>query len=138
MIWNRHGRGQCLYLAGTFGEMCFTFNFDECRVILRNAAACLSRAPVTLHGDAANVEVVARTQGRRMIVHLVNHDGIPPRPFTGVHPKRNLRLVLPDINRKPARVTALLAGKPCPCRAGAAGLTVSIPTFNEYEIIVVE
>ncbi len=137
-VWNRHGRGQCLYLAGTFGEMCYNYNPEEYRVLLRNAVRRLARPVAILEGDAANVEVVVRTQGRRTIVHLVNHDGAPPRPFTSVHPKRNLRLILPDFKRPSAGARALLAGKTCRCRPGPSGLTVPVPEMNEYEIIAVE
>ncbi len=138
MIWNRHGRGQCLYLPGTFGEMCYNYNQEESRLLLCNALAQLARRPALLEGDAANVELVVRTQGRRMIAHLVNHDGVPPRPYTQVHAKRDLRLVLPDIKNKPARVTALMADKSCRCQSGKSGLTVHLPELNEYEVVVIE
>lgn len=138
MIWNRYGKGQCLYLAGTFGEMCYAFNPDEYRLMLRNAIQRLAHSPVILAGDAANVEVVVRARGRRMIVHLVNHDGVPPRPYMRVHPKRNLRLILPGLVRKPACAHALMSDQFCRCAAGESGLIVSVPAFEEYEAVVIE
>ncbi len=138
MIWNRHGRGQCLYLAGTFGEMCYQYNPEEYRLLLRNAVRRLARPVAILEGDTANVEVVVRTQGRRTVVHLVNHDGAPPRPYIQVHAKRDLRLILPDIKRQPARVRTLLSDKVCSRKSGKSGLTVHLPELNEYEVMVVE
>jgi hypothetical protein len=144
IVRHRYGKGSSLYLAGTFGEMAMQFAPPEYRTLLANACHLASEGPVQLHGGLGNVEMVVRRQaapgpaGRRLIVHLVNYAGIPPRPFERIAPQRGLRLLIPDAG-KLGRARALRMGMPCPAMRTPEGqLVIDLPQLQEYEVILVE
>ncbi len=104
LVRNACGKGQSLYWAGTFGEMAATFNPPEYRLLLSNAVREFSRQPVTLMNSIGNVEMVLRrprATANRLLVHLVNYAGLPPRPFVTVYPQDGLELRL-DSSLPPA------------------------------------
>lgn len=140
LIRNTYGRGQSLYWAGTFGEMAFAYTPPEYRQMLSNAVRQFSRQPVVLENALGNVEMtVRRTRGaQRLIVHLVNYAGLPPRPFVKVCPQEGLRLrVASDLRVRTAR--ALASGAPCAIGETADGTqTVCLPTIGEYDVVVLE
>lgn len=147
IISNRYGKGTSLYFAGTFGEMATSYNPPEYRRMLQNALSSASDAPVTLQGDACNMEVVARQQNHkgntRLIVHLVNHSGVLPRPFERITPQSGLSLLIRTqgtngLAKRLTGATARAAGKRCKTGHHPDGLLITLPTIGTYEIIVVE
>ena len=138
LVLNTCGKGRCLYLAGTFAEMFNAYNPDEYMTIVANAVRTFSQPPAELRGDWANIELVVRKQNSRRIIHLVNYGAPAPRPYTRVFPQPNVRLVLGGVRSKPARVTALFAGRDCAHRIEGSELVIDLPPLGEYEVIVVD
>lgn len=136
LILNRFGRGHCLFMAGTFGETYFAYNMPEYRKLVENAVRRFARLPVELEMAAAPVEVVARRQAGRMLVHLVNHCSFDQRPLERVETLRQLalRVRLPGARR--ARSLAL--ERPLAIESVAGGVRVKLPELKAYDVIVVE
>ncbi len=118
IVANRFGRGTAVYLAGTFGEMLADFALPEHRRLAVNLVDALSRRDVRLEagasgGDPINVEMTVRVPAARpsrLVVHLVNHAGVAPRPFEAVSVQAGLRLrAAARLGVRSAR--ALAAGK---------------------------
>ena len=137
IIHNRFGSGHSLYLAGTFGEMCAHYAPPEYQQLLKNAVAYFSEKSVSLQGAIGNVEVSVRRQPKRLLIHLVNYAGLPPRPFTAIAPQRGLQLVLPDAGAIEAP-RALVADQVCRCEVHGDAAVVNLPELRDYEVIVVE
>jgi hypothetical protein len=145
IVAHRFGRGTAVYVAGTFGEMLADFALPEHRRLARNFVDALSRREVCLEAvpgrrDPINVEMVVRIPAARpdrLVVHLVNHAGVAPRPFEAVCVQEGLRLRLaPRLRAKKAR--ALAAGKRLRIAADDRDATVTLPPLAEYEVIVLE
>ena len=137
IVLNQYGAGRCLYLAGTFGEMANTYAPPEHRRLMVNAVNAFSRPLVELTGGLGNVEMTVRRQDRRLIVHLVNYAGLPPRPFERVAPQQDLVLrVTTDAAPKAAQLLA--AGTGCEVERDGNAAVIRIPQLDEYEVIVLE
>jgi len=137
IVLNEYGKGRSLYLAGTFGETANSYAHAEYRTIAGNAARLFSRAPVSIGDPPGTVEVVARQQSGRLLVHLVNYTGDPIRPFTRIAPLRNLELRVPDGQRF-RRVHTLAGQRDLKSKLKGDILTVKLPELREYEIVVFE
>ncbi len=136
-VLNRFGAGAALYLAGAFGEMLRRHALPEHRRMLVNAVRMLSGQVVTLEGALGNVEVVVRSQPGRLLVHLVNYAGVPPRPFEAVAPQAELRLALsPAIQCRGAK--AVFSDVALTLFVEGGRTIVELPRLDLYEVIVLE
>jgi hypothetical protein len=138
VVLNRTGRGQALFLAGSFGEMNYERNPAEYRQMMANAVRLFTTPPARLSGQVGNIEVVVRKQGERLLIHLVNYAGLPPRPFEALAPQRDLQVCLPAYRGEPGTVRALMSGEDCSFAPGEDGLVIDVPVLNDYEVITVE
>ena len=145
IVAHRFGRGTAVYLAGTFGEMLADFALPEHRRLARNLVDALSRRDVCLEAgpegrDPINVEMVVRVpEGRpgRLVVHLVNHAGVAPRPFEAVSVQEGLRLVFATrLGVRKAR--ALAAGRSLRLAVNGRRTSAALPPLAEYEVVVLE
>jgi hypothetical protein len=137
IVRNRFGKGVSLYLAGTFGEMAASYNPDEYRTLVRNAVRMWAKQPVRLEGALGNVEMTVRIGPGRMMVHLINYAGLPPRPFTRVSPQAGLRLCVREGGKFRRARTVLGKGR-CALRRQGSRLWVVLPPLEEYEVVVLE
>jgi hypothetical protein len=138
IIFNRYGKGQCLYLAGTFAEFCYSHNPPEYRLFLKNAVKLLSLPLLEVEGQLGNIEVVLRKQPGRLLVHLINFAGLYPRPFEAICPQPKLKIYLHNHPKAPSQVQALFAGTDCKFSFGRNKVTIRLPVLNEYEVLAVE
>lgn len=138
IILNRYGEGRCLYLAGTFAEMCLSYAPPEYVRLLVNVVDEHAGGSVRLEGGLGDVEVVARRQGQRLIVHLINYAGPTPRPFTRVPVQRDLALRFALRGQPYESARALVADCPCAWRHEGDDMVVHLPDVHEYEVIVIE
>jgi hypothetical protein len=134
---SRFGKGECLYLAGTTGEFCDSYAPLEYRQIIGNWLADSVHSTATLEGDRSPVEVTVRSQGQRLIIHLVNHCSFSARPFERMEPVHNLTL---KIRRKGTigQVRALALKKSLTPHPSRGGYVVHLPVLRDYEVIVVD
>ncbi len=136
LIWHRYGAGQSLLLAGTFAEMALAYVPPEYTRLLANAVGAFAPSNVRLGGGMGNIEVVARRQGERLVVHLVNYAAPIPRPIERVFPQSGLTLRIPGGARYRA-AEALVARSSCPIRVEGPDLVVDLPELGEYEVVAV-
>jgi hypothetical protein len=145
IVANRFGRGTAVYFAGTFGEMLADFALPEHRRLARNLVDAMSRRDVRLEADPGgrdpiNIEMVVRVPSARpdrLVIHLVNHAGVVPRPFEKICVQEGLRLRLaPRLKARKAR--ALAAGKSLRLTADGRDVTAALPPLAAYEVIVLE
>lgn len=132
IVLNKYGKGKSLYLAGTFAEHFYNYNYEEHKTIVANAVRSFSHAPVKLSGVNGNVEIVVRKQENRLLVHLINYTGPFPRPLESIIPQTNFELIVAGHKIKSART--LFSDEKLSCQNGK----IKIPVLNEYEVIVVE
>lgn len=136
-VLNRFGAGSALYLAGAFGEMLHCHALPEHRRLLVNAVRMFSRQIVTLEGALGNVEVSVRRQPGRLLVHLINYAGVPPRPFEAVAPQTGLRLALsPAIHCRSAK--AVFSDVALTMFVEGERTIVELPRLDIYEVIELE
>jgi len=133
IVFNRFGQGQSLFFTGTFGEMYFSYTSPEYRRVIVNAVNLFSQSVVEVKGGVGNLELVVRRQGDRLICHLVNYAGIPPRPFEAVASQKDVKLSVNDVAQF-TRAHALIADKLLPIQ----GNSVVLPDLQEYEVVVLE
>ncbi len=102
-----------LLRPGYLGEMCHQYNPGrEYRLLLRNAVRRLARAG----GDPGKATPPTwkwwcGRRGYRICRGTCESRRRAAAPYIQVHAKRDLRLILPDIKRQPARVRTLLSDK---------------------------
>ena len=126
-----------LLLAGVFGEMIHVYNPVEYRTILANAVTQFATLPARIEGQLGDVEVVVRKQPGRLLVHLVNYLGIPPRPYERVCPQQGIRLRISGA-KVPKSVRALRAGTDCQWTVEGNDLIIRLPVLNDFEAVAVE
>ncbi len=132
IIMNQYGKGKSLYLAGTFVEHFYNYNYEEHKKIISNAIESLSEMPVKLLNVNGNVEIVARRQKNHILVHLINYTGPFPRPLESIIPQKDIELKFTRWELKNA--VTMFANEKLFCQDG----TVKIPLLNEYEVIIIE
>ncbi len=137
IVMSRFGKGRALYFAGSFGESYGQFAAPEYCAILANALRMLGRPAVELVAPPSPIEVVARRQGGRLIVHLINGCGVNGRPIERVETQRDLVL---RICGEPAGASAraLVRGKRLDVLRSGGTLDVCVPVLDEYEVVVVD
>ena len=116
--------------------MCLSYAPPEYVRLLTNAIGAFAPSGLRLSGGMGNVEVVARQQGERLVVHLVNYAAAIPRPIERVFPQRGLTLRVPSGSRYHS-AEALVAAIPCNWRLDGADLLVELPEVGEYEVVVI-
>lgn len=135
---NRFGEGRAAYLAGTFGELYWTYQQRDIRLLLRNLFCALSRRDVLLENAPQTVELVHRrtkAPPSRDIVSLINYTGIGQRPFEAILPQEKLRL---RIRTAGTTARALRAGQELRTTRDGEWLTVVLPKLEVFETVVVE
>lgn len=145
IVANRFGRGTAVHLAGSFGEAIAEFALSEHRRLVRNLVDALARRDVRLEAGAAgrepvNVEMCVRVPAARpprLVVHLVNHAGVVPRPFEAVSVQEGLRLRI-GARLRVRKARALAAGRTLRIASDAKGSFVRLPPLAEYEVVVFE
>jgi len=132
VVLNQYGKGKSLYLAGTFAEHFYDYNYEEHKTIVANAIRAFSKVPVKLEGVNGNVEIVIRKQKNRLLVHLINYTGPFPRPMESIIPQKDFNLIITGEKVKNAKT--LFSDKKLECNSQQ----IKIPLLNEYEVIIIE
>ncbi len=142
LVWNKFGKGQSLYLSGTFWEMADDYAPPEYRRMLANAVSWLAPDSIRLEGVLGNVEMTVRRprdeNPKRLIIFLVNYAGLPPRPYEKIVPQAELSVRVPRFYGSFSRARSLVNNKAYPLRREAGGARVVVPELREYDVLVVE
>ncbi len=140
-LLNRYGKGQCAYIAGNFGEHFKVYGIPDYPVILDNILANFSPPIIRARNLPETIELTLRVQRNRLIIHLVNFTGTMRRPISNVVRVYNATIEIPCATLAAAGVKetkhahALRAGIPAPLLETPGGVTVTVPPFDEYEVL---
>lgn len=141
-VWNRFGKGESLYLAGTFCEMANDYAPPEFRRLLANTITWLAPDSIRLDGGVGNVEITVRRPQdeklKRLIIFLVNYAGVPPRPYEKIAPQTGVSVRVPRAYGSFSRARSLVNKKAYLIRREAGGLRIVVPELIEYDVLVVE
>jgi beta-galactosidase GanA len=135
LLIHSFGKGRAVYFTGDLGNTVQTFHLAAHLDLLK---AHLS-SPITVSNAPGSVEVVLRSQenGSRRLVHLVNATGEMTRPIQNIVPVHNIEIAFP-VERPVHKVTAIRSGQSLPVTKDGQAQRVTLPTLNEYELLVVE
>jgi hypothetical protein len=125
-----YGKGLALYFSGDLGATIANYHTPELLAITANAAERFSQPAVTLENAPESVELVVRSQGSRLLVHLMNFTGEMTRPIRRILPLDNVRV---KVNRPVKRAFTLVKQSSLP-----VGQVLTIPRLEEYEVLVIE
>jgi hypothetical protein len=79
----------------------------------------------------------SRDNGRRRLLHLVNATGEMTRPIQNIIPVHNIAITFPA-DPPVRKITAIRSGQSLPVTADSRGQTTTLPTLDDYELLVVE
>jgi hypothetical protein len=96
-------------------------------------------SPITISNAPGSVEVVLRSQdnGSRWLLHLVNATGEMTRPIQNIVPVHNIAITFPA-DHPVRKITAIRSGQNLPFTTDSRGQTTTLPTLDDYELLVVE
>jgi hypothetical protein len=137
LLVHPYGKGRAIYFAGDIGNGMNAFRLPEFLRLIGNAARTLAPPAVTLENAPGSVEVVLRSQPDRRLLHLVNFTGEMTRPIERVMPLRDVRVTLSD-SKNVKRVHTLVGGKELAHTNAGSAVTFTIPSMDEYEVVVIE
>jgi Hypothetical glycosyl hydrolase 6/Beta-galactosidase trimerisation domain len=129
------GKGRAIYFTGDLGNTIQTFHLAAHLDLLKPWLS----SPITISNAPGSVEVVLRSQenGSRWLLHLVNATGEMTRPIQNIIPVHNIEITFP-VNHPVHKVTAIRSGQSLPVTKDGQVQTITLPTLNEYELLVVE
>ena len=135
LLIHSFGKGRAVYFTGDLGNTVQTFHLAAHLDLLKPWLS----SPITLSNAPGSVEVVLRSQenGSRWLLHLVNATGEMTRPIQNIIPVRNIEITFP-VSHPVHKVTAIRSGQSLPVTKDGQVQTVTLPTLNEYELLVVE
>jgi len=136
LLINAYGKGKALYLAGTYGEMLYRFRFQEYYRLASNMANLLSQRLIDLENAPSSVEVILRQKENKLFIHLINFTAEMKRPIERIIPLQNVKVCL-NYQGNPGAVKALWTDQELPFEKTPASIIFSIPTVNEYEVVMV-
>jgi hypothetical protein len=135
LLIHSFGKGKAVYFTGDLGNTIQTFHLAAHLDLLKPHLS----SPITISNAPGSVEVVLRSQdnGSRWLLHLVNATGEMTRPMQNIIPIHNIVITFP-LDRPVHKVTAIRSGQSLPVAKDGQVQTVTVPTLNEYELLVVE
>ena len=132
-----HGKGQSLYLAGNFGEMYNEYHVREYKMYLEKIISEKLADGLTFEGAPVNLEVVLRKQGNKRILHLVNYQAGPTRPFESVTGVHGMKIRIPG-SWHVSEITSLKLGKKLATTANGPYMEAVLPELDVYDMLVME
>ena len=140
LVEHAFGKGKAIYFAGDLGNGINGFHLGEFLSLLGNAVRELAPPPVVLENAPASIEVVLRSQsnGKRILLHLINFTGEMTRPIRRVTPVDNLTVSLQGVSEPGKVFTLVQQGIIKPETVSGGRLRFTLPRLNEYEVVVIE
>ncbi len=134
---NRYGAGQGLYLAGNFGEMYNAYHVREYKMFLKNVISEKLGDVLVFEHAPVNLEVVLRKQGGRRILHLVNYQAGPTRPFEMETKVEDMKIWIPA-SWHATTVTSRRLKKELAMNPNGAYEEVTLSGLDVYDMLVIE
>lgn len=134
---HKYGSGKAVYFAGNIGEMFNEYHVKEYRTLLKNIISDGLEKTIEFENATTNLEVVLRKQNQNLILHLVNYQAGPTRPFEKVTPVSNLVIKVP----KSWNITKAISKKlNIELNSTKTNKIIEfiLPKMNEYDLLVLE
>ncbi len=134
---NDFGKGKAVYFAGNFGEMYNEYHVLEYKAIIHEFISKELTEALEFVDAPTNLEVILRKQGGNRILHLINYQAGPTRPFEKVTIIHDLKIRIP----KSWNVTAVNSqklNKELNLSTDKSFVEVTLPELKEYEMLILE
>jgi len=135
---NKFGKGLAVFIPSALGDHYLSYRFPDERLLVRNAARMLARAPVELSGGDEFVEAALRRGADGAVVlHLTNWAS-GERPATRAIPLGPLgvRLRLPR-GFRPRSAELAMARRKVKLSVRNGWACFALPRLEEYEMVVI-
>ncbi len=138
IIHHHFGKGQCLFIAGAFGQMYQEYAPDEYRKMLANAVRHFSQPLLELNGEIGSaLEIVIRQQENRILIHLINANGDMNRPIQKIQPLRLLDIKL-NLPGQWNSIHTLFSKQELTFKSKSGTIEFQLPELKNFEVIVIE
>lgn len=136
MVMNMYGEGTSIYISGTLGEDFESSTNADFISLVENIVNKLSTNLLSTNAPGS-VEMVLRHQpeSNKYILHAINMTGEMVRPIKRIIPVNNVIVNL-KLNKKITSVKSVTSGEAVEFTQTGDIINLSIPTINEYEVIV--
>lgn len=137
MTSHKFGKGEAIYFTGSMGEMYNEYHVFEYKRLVGNIISDCLKDRIEFENAPTNLEVVLREQEERMILHLINYQAGPTRPFEKLTPVSDLKIKIPEA-WKIKKVYSCGTNSKLKSKRNDGKLEFTLPELNEYEILVLE
>ncbi len=135
---SRYGAGNALYLAGNFGEMYNEYHVREYRMFLKNVITEKLSDVLAFDHAPVNLEVVLREQADdKKILHLIDYQAGPTRPFETVTPVKGMKIRIPK-SWQVKKITSQRLEKELVMTSNGSYIEVVLPELDIYDMLLIE
>lgn len=135
IILNRYGKGNSVYMAGTFGVCYSDRSHPDYAEIVKNIVLKYS-TPVVESDCLGSVEMVLRQQQGRYILHLINLTGEMTRPIKRVVPLTDIKITV-HLEHEPLPPNTAQGEKLKEIRLGKNEVSFILSGLTDYEVVVI-
>ena len=93
---HKFGKGEAIYFAGNIGEMYNEYHVREYRILMNNIISNTLKEGIEFENAPSHLEIVLRKQKDKMLLHLINYQAGPTRPFENITPVHDLKIKIPE------------------------------------------
>ncbi len=143
LVWYRHGKGRTAYIPWPVGALYHDLSLVEYRGLVATAIKQVNSHGLQLRTTAppqVELTVGRQVDSGRTLVHAVNYSGHNGRSFTDPLTLRDISITLAggtgSVEAKSARAVRLNLA--LPVEHTEHGVTVTLPTLDLFELIVLE
>jgi len=137
IVEHSFGNGKAVYFAGSFGEMYNEYHVQEYKALIKNILLDRLGRTILFENAPVNMEVVLREQGNRKILHLVNYQAGPTRPFETATRVPDLIVKIPQ-SWNITKVKSQKLNKTLKAKTNEGYIKFTLPELSEYDILVME
>lgn len=134
---NHYGAGKAVYFAGNFGEMYNEYHVMEYKMFMKNVISEKLTEGIVFVNAPVNLEVVLRKQENRKILHLVNYQAGPTRPFEKVTTVHGMTVKIPK-SWGVTKVSSQRLGEQLALTEKGAYIEAALPELHDFEMLIME
>ena len=134
---HKFGNGKAIYFAGNIGEMYTEYHVQEYKTFVNNIISEKIEETIEFENAPTHFEVVLRKQNERMILHLVNYQTGPTRPFEKVTTILNLKIKVP-VAWNISKIISKSLNMELDSSQKNNMIEFILPEMKEYEVLVLE
>ncbi len=131
MVEHKYGKGNSIYLAGTFGSTIANCRFREYFYLIENFCHLLSK-PLLSFENEKNIEAFLRENKQDMFLYIINLTGEQKRPLTYIEPIEKLRI---KMTTKAKNVIALNSNVRIKPKKTPYGSEFALSHLKNFEIL---